>query len=836
MKETDPECYFVYKINLDRLENEEKYDEAWALFEKMASKFPEDRDIIGDRIDMLFARDKTDEAIKVIQQAHKKYPDDLSFVRMMFNLEKNVYKNRENAVAIFEDYLKSNFDYQVCKDLGQEYIDLGKKEKGLKIWNELVQMFPYDASIMSDMVKYYFQQQDYQKALEYCDRALSLAPYVAGYWETKAIVLEQTGDDKGAVANYTKALYFDAKNYDSRKKIRTLEKKGELYKKFPETDLYGLIRQNQSAAVPEGFNFSYLMDEKLAIVYSEGAVEEYMTMIIKIHNEKGIDYWKECYIPYNSNTQNLLVEKAEIVKNSGGKSQAEQNRNELVFTNLEVGDALIIKYRLQDYSYGRLGKEFWDRYKFNTFSPTGLIRYCLLLDKKVAPEFKVANSAMKPKVQDLNDFRLYTWEVTNPEPTKDEPYMPTLTDVGTTLYISTIRNWEDVARWYSDISYARTDDEFELKDAYDEIFSGTGKLSDLEKARLIYQYIQKNIRYSSVSFRQSAYVPQLASVTINTRLGDCKDLSSLFVSLATMAGLQTNLVLVDTKDNGLNEMLLPGVEFNHCIALLKTGGKQYYIELTDNNLPFGSMPKNLIGASSLVIPRQGDKVVAQSLMALPGDNKTRDMIRRTVNIKVNENDLEISSEIYKTGALTSYTRSEYRSLTGEKLRERMQQAVSGGFKNPVKVDKVSFKGLDELTDSTICNYTFTVHDEVVEVGEMKMFKIPFGDVVATIDNFSKDDRQFPLEYWRYEDVDEYETIVNVTIPEGMKLVEIPKDESITFNKSRYTLQYKTNVPGKITVIRKASLSRDNVSPKDYPAFKEFMKKIVKAEARYVAFK
>jgi hypothetical protein len=36
---------------------------------------------------------------------------------------------------------------------------------------------------------------------------------------------------------------------------------------------------------------------------------------------------------------------------------------------------------------------------------------------------------------------------------------------------------------------------------------------------------------------------------------------------------------------------------------------------------------------------------------------------------------------------------------------------------------------------------------VAEVGSMSMFKIPFGDVIATIDNFSSDERKFPIEYW-----------------------------------------------------------------------------------------
>src|SRR5690606_19666665 len=147
---------------------------------------------------------------------------------------------------------------------------------------------------------------------------------------------------------------------------------------------------------------------------------------------------------------------------------------------------------------------------------------------------------------------------------------------------------------------------------------------------------------------QSAYVPQKVSVTINTRLGDCKDLSSLFVALAEMAGLKANLVLVDTRDNGTQEMLLPSVEFNHCIVLLKADGRDIYLELTDNNLPFGSMPDNLPGASSLIIPRPGDSNMASVLKPLPGAGRTKATLKRTININVRDNDLEIKSEIVRT--------------------------------------------------------------------------------------------------------------------------------------------------------------------------------------------
>src|SRR5688572_10007691 len=95
----------------------------------------------------------------------------------------------------------------------------------------------------------------------------------------------------------------------------------DIYKAFPQTDPYELIR-NAKVAGDEEHNFTYLLDEKFFIVYPERASEEYGTMIVVVHNQKGIDDWKESHIPYDGNSQTLTIEKAEVVKKSGSKTPA----------------------------------------------------------------------------------------------------------------------------------------------------------------------------------------------------------------------------------------------------------------------------------------------------------------------------------------------------------------------------------------------------------------------------------------------------------------------------------------------------------------------------------
>ncbi|WP_315820346.1 DUF3857 and transglutaminase domain-containing protein [Paraflavitalea speifideaquila] len=599
--------------------------------------------------------------------------------------------------------------------------------------------------------------------------------------------------------------------------------------------MYELIKQ--SAGKTYDHNSYYLLDEKATVVYPEGATEEYITMVVKIINEKGIDNWKEVSLNYNSNSQYLLVEKAEAVKKNGNKIKAEQSSNQLVFTGLEAGDALYIKYKIQHYSQGRLAKEFWDRYTFNAYVPVEKARYSLLVAKNISLHHKMMNAPVKPTISNYDDFVLYSWEMKDPAVAKPEKFMPPLNDVGPALYLSTLSSWADIAAWYSDLSSSKTEDDFEVKQVYEELFpKGKGMMSEAECAKIIYSYITGNIRYSSVSFRQSAYVPQKAAVTINTRLGDCKDLSSLFVGLAKLAGVKANLVLVNTRENGLHSMAMPSVEFNHCIVKTTLDGKEYFLELTDNDLPFASLPSNLYKAAYLVIPEKSSDTAGAQLKYLYTTNRIKDRVRRNIGVVIEGNDIKMSIKAVKTGSLSSGLRSDFGKLTNEKQKEEMEKSVSSWYKNPVKLTSISFTGLESLSDSVSFECKYKVTNEVTEVGDMGMIKIPFGDIIASIDNLTEDERKFPIEYWSYEDTDEYETTITVTAPTSKQFVEIPKNESCTFNGSTYSLQFVKKSNTQLEITRRAKIQRDDVLPADYAALKMFFNKIIKAESKYIAFK
>ncbi len=74
------------------------------------------------------------------------------------------------------------------------------------------------------IANFYYDKQQYGKAEEHTRKALVQAPYVASYWQSLGLELQQQHKDNEAMDNFRKALYYDANKYTAREQLRELQK------------------------------------------------------------------------------------------------------------------------------------------------------------------------------------------------------------------------------------------------------------------------------------------------------------------------------------------------------------------------------------------------------------------------------------------------------------------------------------------------------------------------------------------------------------------------------------------------------------------------------------
>jgi hypothetical protein len=93
----------------------------------------------------------------------------------------------------------------------------------------------------------------------------------------------------------------------------------------------------------------FLLRDMQEVIYPRTVRQEKDDYVVKIFNQDGIEAWKEINIP-TTPIHRLIIDKTEILKKDGSKVQVETNSSQLVFSSLEVGDAIHISYKLENTS------------------------------------------------------------------------------------------------------------------------------------------------------------------------------------------------------------------------------------------------------------------------------------------------------------------------------------------------------------------------------------------------------------------------------------------------------------------------------------------------------
>jgi uncharacterized protein DUF3857/transglutaminase superfamily protein len=110
------------------------------------------------------------------------------------------------------------------------------------------------------------------------------------------------------------------------------------------------------------------------------------------------------------------------------------------------------------------------------------------------------------------------------------------------------------------------------------------------KAKTLYDWVRKNIRYVAVNVGRGAVVPHRAADILALRYGDCKDHVALYGALLVAVGIRNEPALINS---GMVYSLpsVPGFGvLNHVITWLPD--LQLYADSTAPNIEFGYLPSN----------------------------------------------------------------------------------------------------------------------------------------------------------------------------------------------------------------------------------------------------
>ena len=430
---------------------------------------------------------------------------------------------------------------------------------------------------------------------------------------------------------------------------------------------------------------------------------------------------------------------------------------------------------------------------------------------------------IEPTVQTAPGTIIYEFTKTDIPAITYEPYMPDLRALSPLLVVSTYDSWDEIAAWYADLAEDRYQTSSELLAKVEELTSGIQTPSD--KISAIYDFVARDVRYVALEFGLGGWQPHPASEVFANRYGDCKDQATLLITMLRAAGFEAYPVLLRVGD-GLDADfgLLPTPHmFNHVIAAVRQGDGWLFLDPTCDLCTADYLPDQDRAKHGLLVVGDGDRPGLQVVTDpfRPGDSFVRSHVQAVLS---GEGNLKATASISTGGFDSVWYRSillSYRPGERRKVFEQLlNYTVPGG-----RLVSFDHSDLEDTHKPVEITEEFEKDGFAQKAGTVMLFSIPYPAQLPFPDYFAdevgQEARIHPLITWP----ERVEVHVEITVPEGLK-VQLPQGVSVENSVGFFQAEYALTEEGGISASRILQINVAEVSPEDYPLYKELINAMI----------
>ncbi|MCZ4223047.1 DUF3857 domain-containing protein [Pedobacter rhodius] len=441
---------------------------------------------------------------------------------------------------------------------------------------------------------------------------------------------------------------------------------------------------------------------------------------------------------------------------------------------------------------------------------------------------KTQNFQGKPE-ETINDKqKVMVWKINNLFAVKPEPFSPDRATYQTAVKIAAkdfiyydhkgrYKNWQELGKWnYEDLLKNRKT----LPPTTIQTITGlvAAEKTDKDKARKIYEYMQKKTRYISVQVGIGGFQPASAAEVDMLGYGDCKALVNYTQSLLDVAGIESYYCVVEAGskkvsfDPGFADM----IQGNHVILCMPLKGDTTWLECTDQKIPFGFLSTFTDDRIVLACTKDGGK-----LLKTPKLTAADNFQIRSANLNILANG-DVSGKMTTTFAGSQYDDNE--EIIDKPLTEQ-KKLLSGIYDiDNIYFNTINYNQKKSLNPEVTENLSLDI-PHYAGLNNNKLFlKVNAFNVQPNIPEVRN--RTKPV-YISRGSTDEDTIIYN--LPETIQTNLLPdSDKSLKTIFGEYTC--KTVLEGKkLTYHRKLVINDGTFPPESYSDFYNFINEVNTAD-------
>lgn len=301
----------------------------------------------------------------------------------------------------------------------------------------------------------------------------------------------------------------------------------------------------------------------------------------------------------------------------------------------------------------------------------------------------------------------------------------------------------------------------------------------------------------------------------DAKKGSAQELNMILTSMLKSAGLNASPMLVSERDHGKVDVNLPYLsQFNKVICYVEIGKKLYFLDVTDDYDNLKLVPENLLNTEGFLVDKKGAAFVTI------GDD---DHLEKKV--------VSISGKLNSKGLLQgqlSVSEFDYsRAHSKSRISHDKDGYVDSRFIKPYKDNDIA---IDTFFVENMDNDSVALNQKI----KYRLLVKPNGEyLLLSINLFSGMEKNPFIANQRYTDINfgskkTYSFYINYELDNNLTVDALPRNMTlITEDRSiRYQRILELSSDGRrISGVVKIEILKPNFSAGEYPALKEFYKKM-----------
>ena len=424
---------------------------------------------------------------------------------------------------------------------------------------------------------------------------------------------------------------------------------------------------------------------------------------------------------------------------------------------------------------------------------------------------------------------VYRWEFKDLPGISREESMPPLSEMVPYVHASplefqfagtsgTQNDWNEVGQWLWSLMPARQAVPAGVQQEIEALTKDCGP--DLEKVRVIYDYLRTHTRYVSIQLGIGGFAPTAPEQVAASGFGDCKALTFYMRQLLSLVGIPSDYAIVSTDRRKLFDGYASVGQMNHAILRVPLMQDTLWVECTNPSVPLGYNHRDIAGHEVVLIRPEGG--VTARVGDYP-DTERRDVERQEVRLAAD------GSARIVVDREARLSRSErFFNFSAMKDADARKFLLSGiqGHPEAFRVESFSdnfrdYEGLPGYVPEAKVRFSVNLSGVGRVSGDRMFVKVaPFQRAMS----FQKTTRKYDLVHGSGQTIRDSVLIV---IPEGYEIEHIPEGKTLSCAVTDFRQEFQ-QVDGGVLAVSEVRMKPGRLPAADYAEYRDLAKAVNKA--------